>query len=348
MWTADPELETIARQAVNEGNEALARPEASAADAADWLEAVGTLAAMNLETAGNSAAIERAAALVEGIEVDDLDRATMTILVGAPRCATMDEECIDEEGEALLEALRVRDRFELIALGAERLGIALPDELVAARASFDACVAPELWQLVPLGTRRSVEALWMHPDVAESRFWWRTRGKDLPEDALLDPWLVDQVMAVFPEAVAVRELHARNHERTWADRVVVLLPEPIRRRASPPPLLFAAAAKDEPTLFEWEIVEGRTGEPIACRARLETVPGRSDVLRIRVIPTAAPGPRFDLVVHRGAEQRLIQLPGGAAVAELSRADLVPDHPIGLLLRDEKLRWYVGLSPADAS
>lgn len=206
MWTIDQELAQEAKDVLDAEAPALRDAAAPNPEAAcSWLEALGTLAGLaGADDARQHvsqdlvAPLERALAELEFPELDD---ASVTALELAPSCVTLDESLLDEELWPLLEALRTRDRVELIWLGAECAGIAgaFSDEALAARASYDETLAPALWQLVPLGARRSTELAWMSPTIRD-RFWWRARGADLPADALDRLADRQRVLAVFPEA----------------------------------------------------------------------------------------------------------------------------------------------------
>jgi hypothetical protein len=207
MWTPDKELEDAALHAIDAelGELASESAEARASSSASLLEAVGTLVAcerrsLAIEKIGETAR-DALRAELQRLELPELDDASLRILESAPLCLTMDESSLDEVAEPIVDALRSRDRAELLWMGADALGLrgALSAESQATRDSFDALIAPELWQLLPLGARRSVELQWMAP-TQRTRFWWRARGAELGEGALEDRAMRDIVLTVFPEA----------------------------------------------------------------------------------------------------------------------------------------------------
>lgn len=206
MWTPDQELAQEAKDVIDAESPALRDAAAPHRDAAcTWLEALGTLVGLvGADNARRHVAAELVGPLgraLATLELPELDDAAINALELAPACLSLDESLLDEELWPLFDALRTRDRVELMWIGAECAGIdgSFSDEGLAARASFDQLLGPALWQLVPLGERRSTELAWMNPELRD-RFWWRARGADLPVDALDRPAHRQRVLAVFPEA----------------------------------------------------------------------------------------------------------------------------------------------------
>ena len=205
MWTPDPELARSAIETIDAEVASLTATPSAAEHALGLLEAAGTLAAMAQPAEATrhvpAPARELVRARLADLQLDELDDATVDLLQHASRCLTMDDELLEEELGSVLDALRARDRVELAWLGAETLALAsaLSSEAVAARDAFDEELAPLLWQLLPLGTARTAELAWMSPD-AQARFWWRSRGAELPANALDDPRHRVAVLREFPEA----------------------------------------------------------------------------------------------------------------------------------------------------
>jgi hypothetical protein len=178
------------------------RSEPTAAEAAAVLDAVGTTVALGCGDVGRrhvpDEMVETLRSAVGALRLDALDDAAVTVLALGPLCLTLDPECYDEL-QPLLDALRARDRGELLRLGAECLGIALSDDAVASRMAFDQNVGPMLWQLLPLGQLRTAEMQWMTP-AARERFPWRSRGAELSHHALHERGHFAAVARRFPEA----------------------------------------------------------------------------------------------------------------------------------------------------
>ncbi|GAB4200673.1 MAG: hypothetical protein OHK0013_11940 [Sandaracinaceae bacterium] len=206
MWEPDLDLLAATLDAIDEEARALAGgPADIRPHALSLLEAVGTAVALHREHDARGHVADDLLPLLRDelarLELPELDDAAVIVLEHAPRCLTLDPDELDAGVQDLLDALRVRDRAELLRLGAESLGIAgaFSDEAEAARMSFDEGLEPELWQLVPLGDLRTTELEWMSPALRE-RFPWRSRGAELGPDALHDPRRFDAVTRVFPEA----------------------------------------------------------------------------------------------------------------------------------------------------
>jgi hypothetical protein len=221
MWTHDSELEQIAQEALRAEASALAGDDATIVNATTLLEAIGTLVAMNCSPVLplGGATLQRLEALLGALMLEELDDASVELLEHAPRAATLDPECLDEEMQPVFDALRLRDRTELVWLGAEHLKLAdaISWEAAAARKAFDDCLEAQLWHLVPLGRARTLEVQWMAP-TQRVRFWWRSRGENLPATALIDPRDADRVRAAFPEAqLATRPPLSRSGQERALD-----------------------------------------------------------------------------------------------------------------------------------
>jgi hypothetical protein len=234
MWNPDEELLSTTRAVL--GNElAVIATTAPRADDFSLLEAVGALAALDqgADAARRVATVANATDTLReqlrAAELPWLDEATVSVLELAPRALLLDPECVEEELLPLLQALRARDRAELAWLGAETLGLAgeFSDDASSARLAFDETAAEQLWQLVPLNDRRRLELGWLSP-AHHDRFWWWSRGAELPANAINDPAQRAALLAVFPEARA--HVEALDAAARGGARVISLL-DRLRRRA---------------------------------------------------------------------------------------------------------------------
>ena len=297
MWTPDSELEQISLETIDALCGVLTHaPSAAREDVLALLEAVGTLAAMDGAEVGvrrvSPSVVQVVRDLLAALELPELDDASVSLLMEAPRCLTLDEELVDDELRPVLDALRTRDRAELLWLGAEalNLGSAMSDEAFAARAAFDECLAPELWQLLPLGRRRSVELEWVAPKEV-ARFWWRSRGAELPANALDEPAQWAKVREFFPESGehldALARLFPGHATRTARgedkkDNVVSLAGFLDRRRAMHERCAAAAAgapgAEEVPVVRVGGVEVGVVGSTLIIDVVDDLVPGSTPEL----------------------------------------------------------------------
>lgn len=190
-------------------------PDRRVGEALSALEAAGTLSLMGLagevdayaEPRRERLATEVATALEE-LDPASLDEAASTLLTRAPDLELdEDEDALAELEEELVEALSARDRAELVLEGARRVLAREPElsvELEASILGFDEALRPELYRLLPLGSRRAAMAAWAEPSQ-RSRLWWWHRGAGLPHTALRDLGTAAWVIRVFPEARAELE-----------------------------------------------------------------------------------------------------------------------------------------------
>jgi hypothetical protein len=238
MWEPDEELVQAAVAAIDAEVDALqaGQSEEGAAHVASLLEAVGTLVALHREEHGRSRVppelTEVLRKALATLQLSELDDALVIVLERASLCLTLDPDSMESELRGLLDALRARDRAELLWMGAESLHIeqAFGQDARASRMAFDEAVEGELWQLVPLGGLRTVELGWM-PPTEQARFWWRSRGAELPSDALHEPRHFERVMRLFPEAREQLEAVLATMPQAPA-KVVDLSAALARRRAS--------------------------------------------------------------------------------------------------------------------
>jgi hypothetical protein len=203
VWTPDSDLLLDALETVTAEQGALLADPGSAPHARGLLEALGTVVALDHRVPHVEASvIDHVGAWLEGADLAELDEATAEVSEQAGACLTLLDECVPETLAGVLAGLRTRDEVELAWLGAEALGIAGRWSSLAgiAREAFDQAIQGVVWQLSGLGERRTLEAGWLAPRH-RSRFWWRTRGAELPPDAITNPALAKDVLQVFPEAL---------------------------------------------------------------------------------------------------------------------------------------------------
>lgn len=296
MWQPDEELLHTALEAIGAEARALQEPSPDrVAEATSLLEALGTTVALNREDEGRrrvpTTLVETLREVLRSLELHDLDDAAMVVLDLAPRCLTLDPEDFEAALQPLLDALRTRDRIEFLWLGAEclQLGKAFSDDAVASRMAFDETIAPQLWQLVPLGTLRATELEWMAP-TQRARFWWRARGAELGPNALHDPKRFEQVTRIFPEARPHFDAFLATMPRPRQQAEVIDLRALLARKAS-------AHARDEHGRVRAAAAGGAHGAheiPLVSTASVE-VWLRSGTLLVDVIADLAPGARPALV-----------------------------------------------------
>jgi hypothetical protein len=305
MWTPDPDLEQAALLAFDAELAELDRSEATAATASTLLEAVGTLVAIGAESkvGVDARLLGRLRALTGELGFPELEDGLAAILEEAPRCPSLDPECLDEELQGVVDALRARDRVELVCLGAEVLGVseALSEAALVAKEAFDEGLRGELWQLVPLGARRTAEAAWMQPS-RRIDFWWRSRGAELSADALINPLRAGDVLAVFPEARLASPPLGRRIEDVRARHT---------RDAHGRPVAFAAGAGAESPVPIGGVAE--LVEVSAQDASTLVIDVLSDVREGAVPVLVAPdGARFEALGVPDTEQRYrVTLPAEA-------------------------------------
>ncbi len=215
MWKPD---DALLDEAADQLADALSRVQAAEGDklrtaALEALEAAGTLVACGArakaeELLGGADAIglpeKTRRALLEAARAvcpDELDDAAAEIAELAPELALVSEADRAALEERVASALQLRDSIELVLEGARAAfsNPALPPELDASLESFDELVRPEVWRTLALGERRAARALWMAP-AYRARFWWWSKGCDLPADSLDSLAIAARVLAVFPEA----------------------------------------------------------------------------------------------------------------------------------------------------
>jgi len=146
----------------------------------------------------------RVAEAISSFEPEVLDLVIDRVLELAPELALAEGGVLADLEEEVVRLLLTRDSIELALEGASLLlghKPSIPAELAAAIAGFDRRLEPELWRLVPLGSRREAMCAWAEPS-RRAQLWWWHRGSSLPHTALAElassAWLIH----VFPEARA--------------------------------------------------------------------------------------------------------------------------------------------------
>ena len=185
-------------------------------------------------------ALERAADTLDDLR-EPLERAA------APAAARDPEELEGARDEALfaqvVDALRPRDRFELVRAGARWWTDREPGFSPEARELvelFDEAVREGLFLTVGMNRRRRDRLMWIKPEL-QAPFWWWARGCSLPEDALGSLFTAVEVMRVFPEAgLFFDELRATAAGLdAWiarqGDPATAAPVGPLRERLRPPP-----------------------------------------------------------------------------------------------------------------
>jgi len=102
----------------------------------------------------------------------------------------------------VVEALRPRDRVELVRAGARWWLDREPKLASEARELvevFDETARANLFLTVGMNARRRDRLMWIRPDL-QAPFWWWARGCALPEDALGSLFTAVEVIREFPEA----------------------------------------------------------------------------------------------------------------------------------------------------
>jgi hypothetical protein len=224
QWSPDEELLVAVFETLDIGVAALSASETTApVDAVSVLEALGTAVAL---TCGDDARqrvpetlYARLRDALANLSLSDLDEATDVLVSLAPRCLTLDTSEFAEQLLPLLQALRTRDRTELLWIGAELLGLggAISTDARRVKRVFDETAESELWQLVPIGALRTTEMYWMKPAMRK-RFWWRSRGAAIDANALYDVRRFAEVEDVFPEARPHLDAVRRTYPQAGAAR----------------------------------------------------------------------------------------------------------------------------------
>lgn len=346
MWQPDQELLETALETIEAERRALERG-GGLTEASSLLEALGTTVGLDRADEGRRAAsatskgtwLEALRGSLAKLELAELDDAAAVILELAPRCLTLDPEEFDQL-QPLLDALRTRDRVELLWLGAESLGIteSLSDEAAASRLAFDEVIAPELWQLLPLGEARTTELEWMTPSL-RPRFWWRARGSELPSSALHEPHHFQRVLRIFPEARERLDAFLATMPRTERCAEVVDLRAFLSRKRDAhlrdaqgrPRAAAAAHGADEVPLVRTGSVEvGLRGETLLVDVVADLAPGARPAL-------VCAGRRRDFDSVPETNQRFAITPQEIELAATDARVVVPllDRTEELSLADER-------------
>jgi hypothetical protein len=327
-WSPDDALLEAVFETLDVGVAALTtRAEGEEAEAVSVLEALGTAVALfrgdEAKEHVPDAVRVRLGELLADLTFAELDEATDELVSSAARCLTLDPEEFGDELLPLLEGLRTRDRIELLWLGAELLGIegSIATDAQSVRRVFDDVAAPEIWQLIPLGTLRTTELEWMAPAMRE-RFWWRSRGAALDANALSDVGRFAEIEEIFPEARPHLEAVRRTYPAAGALRKAT--PARASKRSAfldrllrePPARVISLRAR----VAEWTQARERTDEGQLRAAAASGAHGadalvlaegehldlslRGDTLILDVLSDLAPGsvPRLKI----GAHERLCE------------------------------------------
>jgi hypothetical protein len=278
MWKADPDLVASSLDILIGERDAMLASSGDAERTLALLDAAGTL-----RGSGEDATIRRELAdpAIRG-EVErflpswglgSLLEAAATIRTEASRLATLAREDRAEVVVALQEALRARDRAEVVLMGAEVLlgtAGAFDSGQQAILAGFDELVRPELWRLVPMNDSRAAELQWMMPEF-RVRFWWRSLGAGLPTSALDSMVDAAGVVALFPSARIYFDALARTY-RPRAPRDAKVVPIDTGRRAARAGQQRLAAARGD-----WRT--GVVGALFVDKSRRRGHAGRVEVTR---------------------------------------------------------------------
>ncbi|MFO8071218.1 MAG: hypothetical protein R6V85_05010 [Polyangia bacterium] len=348
-WQADPDLRAAMREALAE---AAKEVDAGRGDATvDLFEALGTLMLCGAEgdadawigTNEQETLRDRAARALDGLDPDELDDAALEFSLAIERLREAADDDTTDLEERIVDSLAVRDRVELVLAGVERATEEAPqlsDELGSAIDSFDEIAEDRLMWTTRLGFRRAARCAWARPEHRR-RFWWWSRGSDLPAHALDSLEMAARLIRVFPGArrelelrVEAEELLGRMILPAQADSNLVNLADWLNRKVSQAPLRVAASPEgDERVLIEGDKVSvSATARSLIVDCEVPWDAGRDDVVVLRAEglddlvgrPTLKGRYEFDravehlererarLVVHLEGEDVEVELPPSEA------------------------------------